>query len=525
MPSPLRNPVALAASVLSALAVFCLALEATASETMPCSDSAASVSPDQTDGGDVAYHDGGSTSQPPREVSLASLEDPKRLPKCDSETAAAIKKAVAGAYKPLFYDNNFDYLGDPCYCDWHLGEHLKHLTFTDRITVDVGGQYRARLMDERHSRGLGLTGVSDDYLLHRTRLYANAEVGQRLRAYAEYIDAESNYEDTPSRPIDVNRSDMLNLFGDLMLYDGHGGPVWARAGRQELLYGEERLVSPLDWANTRRTFEGYKVFWKGSKWAVDCFYTRPVFPSPRNFDSPDYDQEFMGFWAANKGCQHRTIDLFYLVYNNGDVGFKYDTVGGRWRSEHGDWLCEFEGAVQFGKNSDDSDHSAGFWVAGLGRKLPCLPWQATLWAYYDWASGTNDLAAGHGYDQLFPLSHKYLGFMDLYGRRNIESPNLQLSLKPCDKIRVLLWYYYFFLQNSNDTPYSVVMTPYNPNNAPASADLGHEIDFTVTYAVTPRASVLVGYSHFFAGQYYKLTPGVPFRDDADFCYTQFQVNF
>jgi hypothetical protein len=34
-----------------------------------------------------------------------------------------------------------------------------------------------------------------------------------------------------------------------------------------------------------------------------------------------------------------------------------------------------------------------------------------------------------------------------------------------------------------------------------------------------------GYSHFFSGQYYKLTPGVPFRGDADFFYTQGQWNF
>jgi hypothetical protein len=441
------------------------------------------------------------------------------------EDSATLKKAVAGAYKPLFYDNDFDYLYDPCYDDWHLGENLKRLAVTDCIMLDVGGQYRARLMDERNFRGLGLTGVSDDYLLHRTRLYANAEIGPRFRAYAEYIDAESNYENTPSRPIEVNRSDMLNLFGDLKLHDFHGGPVWARAGRQELLYGAQRLVSPLDWANTRRTFDGYKVFWQNSKWAVDSFYTRPVLPDPTRFDSADYDREFMGFWGTYKGCKHRTVDLFYLAYNNGDAGFKYDTLGGRWWSEHGDWLLEFEGAVQFGTNADDSNHSAGFWVAGLGRKLTRLPWQPTLWAYYDWASGTNDLGAGNGYDHLFPLAHKYLGFMDLYGRRNIETPNLQLSFKPCEKIQVLLWYYYFFLQNSNDTPYSVVMTPYNPNNAPASADLGHEIDFTVTYAIAPRTSLLFGYSHFFAGQYYKLTPGVPYRNDADFLYTQFQVDF
>jgi hypothetical protein len=291
------------------------------------------------------------------------------------------------------------------------------------------------------------------------------------------------------------------------------------------LYSTQRVVSPLDWANTRRTFDGYKVFWKNEKWSVDSFYMHPVYPDARNFDSPEENQEFMGFWSTCRPCEHRTLDLFYLAYNNSVAGFKYDTLGGRWSKTSDFWQFEVEGAVQLGENVDRSDHSAGFWVAGLSRKFPCVPWTPMLSVYYDWASGSDDLGAGNGYHHLFPLAHKYLGFMDLFGRRNIETPNVQLMLTPHEKVEILLWYYYFFLQNRNDTPYSVVMTPYNAANAPASADLGHEIDLTLSYRFRPRATVLVGYSHFFAGEYYARTPGVAHRDDADFLYTQLQVDF
>ncbi|GAB6165909.1 hypothetical protein JCM19992_19090 [Thermostilla marina] len=87
------------------------------------------------------------------------------------------------------------------------------------------------------------------------------------------------------------------------------------------------------------------------------------------------------------------------------------------------WLFEAEGAVQFGA-FQDAGHGAGAWTLGLGRKFPELPWSPVLTAYYDWASG--DVRQGNGYHHLFPLGHKYLGFMDLFGRRNIESPNVQL---------------------------------------------------------------------------------------------------
>ena len=121
-------------------------------------------------------------------------------------------------------------------------------------------------------------------------------------------------------------------------------------------------------------------------------------------------------------------------------------------------------------------------------------------------------------------SRWHTSFMDLFGRRNIESPNLLFTMQPHEKLKLLLWYHYFRLQNGNDTPYSVVMTPFNPGVASTSSDLGHEIDLTATYQLNPRTQILIGYSHFFAGRYYN-NPALPTNADADFFYTQFHVNF
>jgi len=58
-----------------------------------------------------------------------------------------------------------------------------------------------------------------------------------------------------------------------------------------------------------------------------------------------------------------------------------------------------------------------------------------------------------------------------------------------------------------------------------SKDLGHEVDIVLTRSLTPRSGVLFGYSHFFGGDYYATTPGVPFNGDADFAYVRWQLNF
>ena len=75
----------------------------------------------------------------------------------------------------------------------------------------MGGQYRARYQGEQNMRGLGLTGIDDNFLLHRTRLFMNAKYGDSFRGYVEYIDAQSNYENFPIRIIEENRSDLLEL--------------------------------------------------------------------------------------------------------------------------------------------------------------------------------------------------------------------------------------------------------------------------------------------------------------------------
>ena len=263
--------------------------------------------------------------------------------------------------------------------------------------------------------------------------------------------------------------------------------------------------------------------WEGQNWNIDTFWTRPMRRLFRQLDPPNLDQQFYGVWGTYKGFEKDIVDLYYIAYDNGNEGFRFDTIGGRYLGSKDNWLVELQGGYQFGTNTNDSSHSAGFFTGGVGRKWDHC-WNPQLWLYYDWASGTDNTGAGDGYHHFFPLAHKYLGFMDLYGRRNIETPNVQFSFQPREKIKVLLWYYYFFLENKNDTPYSVVMTPFFPNVTPQSADLGHEIDLTIKYSINARSSILFGYSHFFSGKYYD-TPGLPWDGDADFFYTEYTFNF
>lgn len=451
-------------------------------------------------------------------------------PKSNPPKNPALVKKVAGSHKGVFYDNDFSYLKDPNYSGHLRGDNLKNLEFGECWTVDVGGQYRLRYHNAQNVRGLGLTGNDDDWLLHRTRVYANAKYSDYLRLYAEYIDAESNYENFAPLAIDVNRSDMLNLFADVKLIAPDQGDLWLRAGRQELLYGSQRLVSPLDWGNTRRTFDGYKFLWKGESWDVDSFWTRPVTVDTHNFDAPNLDEEFAGVVANYKDWKEHKVSFYGLKFidHRPLLGVtkqtNLTTVGGQLEKSDGEWLWDFEGAVQSGTNANGSDHIAGMWTAGIGKKFEGS-WKPTLWFYYDWASGDDATGAGNGFDHLFPLAHRYLGLMDLYGRRNIEDANVLFTVQPNEKWNLQTWYHYFALEDGRDTPYNVNLTPFNGGNTPASSDLGHELDLLAIYKKDARTIWNFGYSHFFAGSYYHRTAGVPTSRDGNFYYVQLELNF
>ncbi len=440
---------------------------------------------------------------------------------------AELEKKIASAHKPLYFNNDFSYVLDPSYQGFWLGDRLKRRALPRGGWFDIGGETRYRYHAERNHRGLGLTGIDDDFLLQRNRLYGDLHLSDRLRVFGEMIDAISYYENFLPRGIEENRFDMQNLFVDVNLLGDTQDALIVRSGRQQLLYGSQRVISPLDWANTRRTFEGFSVMRKTEDFAINAFWTHPVRVVPNAFDNPDRDQEFMGIYTSYTGVKDRTYDLYLLRYLNGSGSndFKFNTLGARWQASQGVHLWEFEGAYQWGENTDGSDHAAGAVTIGLGRKLSEQGWKPVLWAYYDWASGGDDLGAGQGYHHQFPLGHRFNGLMDLFGRRNLEDVNLLLTMQPSKKLNLLVWYHYLFLETKSDTPYSLLMTPFNPGNTPGSAELGHELDLLATYNVTARQQAQLGYSHFFSGKYYSTTPGVPFAGNAAFYYVQWSLAY
>ena len=79
-----------------------------------------------------------------------------------------------------------------------------------------------------------------------------------------------------------------------------------------------------------------------------------------------------------------------------------------------------------------------------------------------------------------------------------------------------------FLDSAKDNLYGANRAVKRATVAGADPDVGNEVDLLAKYQATKEVATMVGYSHFFAGNFFEDTGS---SDDADFFYLQTTLNY
>jgi hypothetical protein len=450
----------------------------------------------------------------------------------------------SGTFAFSFFDADWRYLDDPENTEWDFWDVLKRCRLCDdTVMFTSGGEFRFRFNNEVNSRLLNtgpvaLRGITNNYELSRVRVYGDLYVTQWLRAYVEFIAADSYDQDLPPQPFDRNWGDILNAFVDVRTVELNGSPVWVRVGRQELLYGSQRLISPLDWVNDRRTFQGVKAFWQGEHLSLDAFCVQPIIPNNRRFDAPDNNIVFSGLWATYKFDKNRWVDGYVLNLDragatdpgvHGRLGpSNITTYGSRYFGQYeSGLLVDFEGMLQSGTFSN-RDLFAGAGTAGVGYYSKEAPGKPTVWLYYDYASGDNPNSGTRGtFEQLFPFGHYYFGFIDVVGRKNIHDVNASLTFYPTDWFTVQGQAHNFHLANSHDALYNAGGAPIRQDPTGRAGNyVGQEFDLLFNFHLTKHQELFITYSYLFAGEFIRETATTPnARRDPQALYVQYSYRW
>src|SRR3990170_7499572 len=161
----------------------------------------------------------------------------------------AVKPAPAAPppYTPVRWNEDYSYLKDPAKRT-DFFDPVKYIPLgRDDIYLSLGGQFRERYeYFDNNAFGAGPQD-GDGYFLHRLLLHADLHATKYFRAFAQFKAANIDDREGGPRPIDKDKADLQQAFVDfkLPLPTGSKDAATLRLGRQDLLYGAQRLISPL----------------------------------------------------------------------------------------------------------------------------------------------------------------------------------------------------------------------------------------------------------------------------------------
>ena len=468
--------------------------------------------------------------------------------------------------------NEFFRAQDPYMNQWDFGGNTR-FRYENRQGYGIPGIGKAAPPPNTQSVDFRAHGakVDNDYYLTRTRLH----VGYTDKWWSAYVegqmstdnnDARYAYANAPAVPGTVKlkgngpEADLIDLHQAYVMIGNHKEfPLSAKVGRQELSYGEERLIGAFNWNNIARSFDAAKVRWQNEWFGADFFSGRPVVPQDGQFDVANTYDFLSGIYATSMKVPKNILDVYFLARNSTRHANSAEpspqfpqptardiyTVGGRLKSKPGEfdgWDYSAEGAYQFGNfagantgtpaQTERRTQNAFMFVAQGGYTFTDLWATPRLGLEYDYGSGDgNSKDDTHGtFENLFPTNHKFFGSMDFASLQNIQDAGINLTLKPTSRMSCALMGNALWLANTDDYFYTAAGTPrttggygIHPNY---SSFLGSELTAIVGYAVTRFAQIEVGYGHFFTGKYIEQSlAGVGGATDANFVYVQTSVNF
>jgi hypothetical protein len=376
------------------------------------------------------------------------------------------------------------------------------------------GEFRARL--EGFSGGSFRQDNTDDYLLTRLRINLKIEPRHWLKVFVQGQDAHALWKN--QRPAAAPYQSTMNLRqASLELGDTAKGPIGFRVGRQELSFGEERLIGPSDWLNTPRYFEAARLTLRHGRYHIDAFASSVIVVQPANYSKAQPPNNLHGLYGdIDNLIPNSTVEpyvLWRLQRNQrteeGRLGnLDYKVGGVRWA---GKVPLLFDYSVEMlreqgGLGIDSIGAWGGHWL--VGRTFEQSRFKPRLYMEYNYASGDKDPKDGHigTFDMIYPTGHDRWGLADQVGWRNIHDahPAFEVHLHP--KFLLKTGYHSYWLASATDGLYAA--TGPLVARIPAGTGgtrVGQEVDIQGVWQILPALRLQPGFADLQPGPFLKAT--------------------
>jgi len=372
-----------------------------------------------------------------------------------------------------------------------------------RLGIEVRGRAELNIDAEQET--------DERFYSNRLRISVGVQPARRMRFY---------FEGQDTRPLGLNPGPALD--GQWNAFDVRQGYIefgnaergfQARAGRQELSVGDERLIgADHDWDPFGQSFDAIQMAFTGDRLRVEAFTGLRAEPAGRRPDHWDKSSRISGLSARFKtGMGDGQIEPYLLWKRGGDT---LDLVG---RPGHRDVATpglraqgdltarldfNFEMALQRGHVVRDQIAAwGGHWEIGwkpLGGDTG-----ARVGIEYNHASGDADPEDGRHqtFDDLYPAGFNTYGIMDPYAWRNIRYPAVGVEVPLTRRWTLYGAWRSYWLATIRDGLYPGGDSYLVRNPGATTSHIGSQVFFSAAFVHSRRWSVHAGYGHLFSGGY------------------------
>ena len=410
-------------------------------------------------------------------------------------------------FGPLRYEDDFR---DPANLTGVLDD-LKNIPLgtAPDFYLDIGGSLRERFESFNEPafgfRPAGGSG-SENYLLHRALLEADAHLGPYFRVFAQLGDELETGRQPGPTPTDIDRLDLAQGFIEADLPLDGGTQLGFRGGRQEMMFGSNRLIDIREGPNIRQSFDGARGWLALGDLRVDAFWTRPVDDKQGVFDDqPDPTQQFYGVYATApvKPLPGLKVDVYWLglirhnaVLDAGQADERRNTAGTRLFGTVGPVDYNFEGIGQYGQFGNRAIDAFAV-SSDTGWTFASLWATPRLGFRTDIDSGGNSRGTG-ALGTFYPLFPKNNYFTEA----NIETPMNDISVYPTLQVQprrdlaFIIGLDWLWRENIHDSFYQPPGVPVVPGNANGRRYLGMSSTAQVEWYATANLDINIAYTHF-----------------------------
>lgn len=453
---------------------------------------------------------------------------------------------------------------------------------------DIGASWRVRFEDKL---GAGTTDAGSNWDFSKRAIddnnnayelsrfmphlaYTGKWVAFTLEGRGSYSFNDERYNATAAGKGLTERDGAMDVHQAFVLIGNHKEfPLSLKIGRQELNYGDQRLVGAFKWNNNMRTFDAAKLRWQNALFGVDLFTGGVVYHDANNLNKSNSQDRFSGAYFNFPSAAKNEIVEAYVYARNVARGIVTDnwsgvaapfrfpapqdlyTGGLRVKSKpnaYDPWDYGAELMYQWGHRTavfpattvaaalaaPRLDQQAYAWVLQGGYTWTASALQPRLALIYSFGSGDRSSADGSSntFQNLFPTNHLFYGYMDLSSLQNLHDIRLAYTLKPTTTSVIALEAHSHFLNHTTDFWYNVAGVPRNVATAAVGSGgsyrinpsygshVGDELDLVAGWTFRPYAQIEAAACHYFRGNYVKESLASVGSKDASYVYVQFTLN-